>query len=110
MIIRLLHVKVRPGRQAEFKRTLELLTLPYIQSRNDMVAIYPGQLLGPDSPEFVLVTVWKNQETMVSQTRRNWAEAVLPPEALPLVEEWRVSKYKSFGVSERSLKPLYGAI
>jgi quinol monooxygenase YgiN len=110
MIIRLLHLKVHPGKQAEFKHILELL-LPYsIKTRSGMVALYPGQLQGTNSQEFVLVTVWKDQETMMSQTRRNWTDAVLPPEALPLVQEWHVSKYKSFGVMELPAKPLFKSI
>ena len=80
MIIRLLHLKVHPGRQTEFKRVLELL-IPYsIKTISGMVALYPGQLQGPNSQDFVLVTVWKDQASMMSQTRRNWIEAVLPPE------------------------------
>ena len=61
MIIRLFHAKVRPGKQAEFKKTLELLSLPEIQSRKGMVAFYPGQPFGSNSNEFVLVTVWIEQ-------------------------------------------------
>jgi len=38
MIIRLFHAKVRSGRQAEFKKVLELLSLPTVQSRKGMIA------------------------------------------------------------------------
>jgi quinol monooxygenase YgiN len=107
MIIRLLHAKVRPGKQAEFKKVLEILSLPTFQSRNGMVAFYPGQPLGPAANEFVLVTVWKDQSKMENRPIEEWAKTILPEEALPLLEEWHVDGYKSFGVTEQPLKPLF---
>jgi quinol monooxygenase YgiN len=107
MIMRLLHAKVRPGKQAEFKKVLEILSLPTFQSRNGMVAIYPGQPLGPNSNEFVIVTVWKDQKNMEARALEEWAKKILPEEALPLLEEWHIHGYKSFGVLEQPLQPLF---
>ena len=108
MIIRLFHAKVRPGKQAEFKQALELISLPAFQSRNGMIAFYPGQPLGPSSNEFILVTVWKDAAALdQSRTKSDWARAVIPEEALPLIEEWNVHGYRSFGIMEPSLKPLF---
>lgn len=107
MLIRLIHVKVRPGRQDEFKKTLELLSIPDIQSHSGMIACYPGQPLGQSGNEFVLVTVWKDMVVNKHRTEQEWARAIIPPEAMPLVEEWRVQGYKSFGVLEQPLKPLF---
>ncbi len=110
MVIRLFHAKVRPGRQAEFKKLLELLSLPNIQSRNGMIAFYPGQPVGPKGDEFVLVTVWKDQAAADKDGKDGWVKAIIPPEALALLEEWRVAGYQSFGVLEQPLKPLFQVI
>ena len=107
MIIRLFHAKVRPGKQADFKKILELLSLPEIQSKKGMIAFYPGQPLGPESNEFILVTVWKNQNVSEIRSREDWAKMVFPVEAFPLLEEWNVHGYRSFGVMEQTLKPLF---
>jgi quinol monooxygenase YgiN len=107
MIIRLLHAKVRPGKQADFKKVMEILSLPTFQSRNGMIAIYPGQPVGPNSNEFVIVTVWKDQKNMENRSLEQWAKIILPEEALPLLEEWHVHGYKSFGVLEQPLQPLF---
>ncbi len=105
MDIRLFQAKVRPGKQAEFKKLLEVLSLPAIQSRQGMIAFYPGQPVGPKADEFVLVTVWKEKAADDS-----WVESMIPPEALSLLEEWHVPGYKSFGVLEQPLKPLFRSI
>jgi quinol monooxygenase YgiN len=107
MIIRLFHAKVRSGKQAEFKKVLELLSLPSIQSRKGMIAFYPGQPLGANQNEFVLVTVWKDQKELENRTVAEWAKTIIPEEALPLLEEWHVDGYKSFGILEQPLKPLF---
>ncbi len=107
MIIRLFHAKVRPGKQADFKKILELLSLPEIQSQKGMIAFYPGQPLGPESNEFILVTVWKRQNGSENRSREEWAKLVFPVEAFPLLEEWHVHGYRSFGIMEQPLKPLF---
>jgi quinol monooxygenase YgiN len=107
MHIRLFHAKVRPGKQADFKKVLETLSVPTIQKRSGMIAIYPGQPLGPDSNEFVLVTVWKDLAALDNRGRDGWAKAIIPEEALCLLEEWHISGYKSFGVAEQPLRPLF---
>jgi hypothetical protein len=107
MDIRLFHAKVRPGRQAEFKKILEVLSLPAIQSSHGMIAIYPGQPVGPKADEFVLVTVWKDRASIADDS---WVESIIPHAALALLEEWHVAGYKSFGVMEQPFKPLFQTI
>lgn len=107
MIIRLFHAKVRPGRQADFKKVLEVLSLPSVQTRKGMIDFYPGQPMGSNGDEFVLVTVWKDLKGMEAYTLEEWAKTIIPEEALPLLSEWHVHGYKSFGVLEQPLKPLF---
>ncbi len=104
MVIRLFHARVRQGKQTEFKKMLEVLSLPAIQARKGMIALYPGQPLGPKADEFVLVTVWKEKDAVADDS---WVESIVSREALSLLEEWHVSGYQSFGVMEQPLKPLF---
>jgi quinol monooxygenase YgiN len=106
MIIRLFHAKVKPGRQSDFKKTLELLSIPNIHSSNGMIAFYPGQPLGAHSNEFVLVTVWTEAAGEKYKTQTDWAKAIIPAEVMPMLEEWHVHDYKSFGILEQPMKPL----
>jgi len=107
MIIRLVHVKVRPGKQAEFRQVLELLSVPEVQRRHGLIAFYPGQPLGPASEDFVLVTVWKGRKGQEIGCSQEWIEKIIPHEAMPLVEEWHETGYTGFGVLEKPLRPLY---
>jgi hypothetical protein len=108
MVIRLFRAKVRPGKQAEFKQAMELLSIPSLKSRSGMVACYPGQPMGANSSDFVLVTVWKDDAS--NQAREEWLKKFLPEEAKCLIEDFHIEGYKSFGVMEQPLKPLFKSI
>jgi quinol monooxygenase YgiN len=110
MFIRVFRAKVQPGKQAEFKKCLELLTLPNIQYRNGMVAFYPGQPAGTNSDEFVLITVWRDSAAARKHSKSDWARMIIPPEALPLVETFDIQGYQAFGVSDTVPAPLFGSI
>lgn len=109
MFIRVFHARVRAGKQAEFKRVLEMLALPNIQYRNGMIAFYPGQPVGPNLDQFVLVTVWKNAPPE-ARGKDDSARAIIPAEALPLLEEWHEHDYKTFGIGEPNTQPLFQSI
>jgi len=107
VFIRIFRAQVRPGKQAEFKKCLELLTLPNIQYRNGMVAFYPGQPSGANSDEFVLVTVWRDAAADRMNSSDDWARAIIPPEALHLVQDFYIHSYQAFGVTDQPAKPLF---
>jgi quinol monooxygenase YgiN len=110
MLIRVFRAKARPGKQAEFKKCIELLTLPNIQHRNGMVAFYPGQTSGAQTDEFVLVTVWRDAAADRIHSSSDWAKAIIPPEALPLLQDFNVQSYQAFGVKDPSTPALFNAI
>jgi quinol monooxygenase YgiN len=110
MFIRVFRAKVRAGMQAQFKKVIELLTLPNIQYRNGMVAFYPGQPSANNPNEFVLITVWRNADASRMQSKDDWARAIIPPEALPMVQDFDIQSYQAFGVSEPKTPPLFNAI
>ena len=109
MFIRVFRAQVRPGKQAELKKCLELLTLPNIAYRSGMVAFYPGQPAGANSDEFVLVTVWR-EATGRTHSGEDWAKAIIPPEVLPLLQSFSEQGYQSFGVNEQSSHPRFNLL
>ncbi len=110
MFIRVFRAKVRPGKQVQFERMVEQLSIPLIQAQKGMVAFYPGQLVGPSDHEFVLITIWKDMESLRAFTGRNWLTTILPEEDLPVLEEIEVNGYEVFGLPDRQHKPLFNMI
>jgi hypothetical protein len=110
MIIRLLHAKVRSGKHQEFRKVLELLSLPSLKNRTEMLAVYSGQPVEGNQNEFVLVTVWKELTGMDYRSKEDWIKLILPEEAIPLLEDFYFQGYEAFGVFEKSIKPLFQSI
>ena len=100
MFIRVFHATVRPGMQEQFRKALELMTLPNIKYRNGLVAFIPGQPTGANPDEFVLVTVWRDAAAAKKHNDENWANAIIPPEVLPLLQNFHVQAYQAFGLKD----------
>jgi quinol monooxygenase YgiN len=110
MIIRIFRAKVRPGKQAQFERMVQQLSIPLVQAQKGMIAFYPGQWAGPADHEFVLVTIWKDAESLKAFTGRNGLHTILPEEDLPILEEIEVNGYEVFGLPEPARRPLFNMI
>ena len=110
MIIRIFRAKVRPGKQAQFERMVEQLSIPLVQAQKGMIAFYPGQLVGPHAHEFVLITIWKDMDSLKAFTGKKWLTAILPEEDLPVLEEIEVNGYEVFGLPDPPRKPLFNMI
>ena len=100
MFIRVFRAIVHPGKQDQFKKVLEIMTLPNIKYRHGMIAFIPGQPTDANPDEFLLVTVWRDAVAAKKNDGRNWATAIVPPEALPLLREFHVQAYQAFGLLE----------
>ncbi len=99
MIVRVFRAKPRAGKQAEFKRKVEELSIPLVKRQTGMVAYFAGKPLDTDSDEFVMVTVWNSVPDLKAFAGDNWQKAVIPEEELPLLKETTVHHYDVFGSS-----------
>lgn len=109
MFIRVFRAIVRPGMQEQFKKALEILTLPTIKHRNGLVAFIPGQPTGANPDEFVLVTVWRDAAAAKKNNDQDWAHAIIPPEVLPMLQDFHIHAYQAFGLMEPVQSPLMQA-
>lgn len=106
MFIRIVRIQVKAGHQAEFRQYVELLTLPRMVHRAGMLSFYPGQLASQDGDEFVLVTLWRDAAAERLHSGKDWVEAMIPAELMPLVKNISVHAYEGFGLPGGNAFPL----
>lgn len=105
--MRVYHIKVYPGRQSEFRKAMEFLAAPTMRHRAGMISFYPGQLPGKHSQEFILVTVWRDEAAEKMHSGKDWIDAIIPAELIPLVSEVAIQAYEGFGIPEPVSRPLF---
>jgi len=96
MILRVFRVKVRPGKQAEFKKRILEQTLPWLRRQSGMSASFPGEALEADRTTFALVTVWRDVDALKAFMGENWAKPFVAPDEASLIEEVTVEHYSVF--------------
>lgn len=107
MNIRLFHAKIRPGKQSEFKKIVQMLSRPHLHSKHGMIAFYPSQPIRKNCDEVLLITIWKDLADFERRGTDEWARAILPDEALQLLEEYHVDGYKAYSFMDQAPKPLF---
>jgi transposase len=99
MIIRVFRARLKPGRFEAFQRVYTEFGQPALRAAPGCLAERAGAPAG-HRDEFVIVSVWKDVESLVAFAGESWQEAIiLPGEAVLLVS----ASVRHFDESYRSL-------
>lgn len=96
MIIRVFRARIRPGKVAEFKRMVQEQSIPWLTSTNGMLGYWAGEPRGDDEREFVMMTLWRDLESLKGFVGENWQTPVVTADEAPLVEEMVAHHYQKF--------------
>ena len=92
-IIRIFHATAKPGQERAFQAFLTDEALPIVRKHDGLVSAQVG-LPSEESPqEFLMITTWRDLDSLMGFTGKNWTEAVIDPKEAPLVERARVRHY-----------------
>lgn len=64
MIIRVFRARIRKDKLSEFKHMVQQQSIPWLKSTNGMLGYSAGEPLGKDDSEFVMVTLWRDLESL----------------------------------------------
>ena len=96
MIIRVFRARIRPGKIADFKQMVQEQSIPWLTSTEGMLGYFAGQPLGDDEREFVMVTLWRDLDSLRGFVGENWKTPVVTADEAPLVEEMVAHHYGRF--------------
>jgi quinol monooxygenase YgiN len=96
LIVRVFRARIREGRVADFKRMVQEQSIPWLEGSDGMLGYYPGEPLLESSREFVMVTLWRDVESLQAFAGAEWASPVVTEEEAPLVEEMFAHHYTEF--------------
>jgi heme-degrading monooxygenase HmoA len=93
MIIRVFRATVQPGMQAAYEKLLREEAVPEISEQSGLVALHVGIPIAQTPDEFVIVTVWKDLESLEAFWGKSWLQSIALPDEAQLVKASSVQGY-----------------
>lgn len=104
MLIRVFRARLKPGKRAAFEHLCRKVSMPLMREQPGMLAVSIPQPSPKRMDEFIIVSVWRDLESLKAFAGENWREATILPGEADLLEVARVEHYDE---SYRSLIELW---
>jgi quinol monooxygenase YgiN len=96
VIVRIFRAKIREGKVEEFKKLVQEQSIPWLERSVGMLGYYAGEPLDTQSREFVMVTLWRDIQSLISFVGDHWQTLIVTADEAPLVEEMVAHHYERF--------------
>jgi quinol monooxygenase YgiN len=96
MIIRVFRAKIKPGKIEDFKQLVQTQSIPWLMASEGMLGYFAGEPLDRDGTEFVMVTLWRDLDSLQRFVGGNWQTPMVTPDEAPLVDEMLAYHYSRF--------------
>lgn len=96
MIVRIFRAKIREDKVPEFKRMVQDQSIPWLEKSDGMLGYFPGEPFGENATEFLMVTLWRDLESLQAFAGDDWATPVVTEDEAPLVEAMFADHYLGF--------------
>lgn len=96
MIVRIFRAKIYKNRVSEFKRMVQEQSIPWLESSEGMLGYFPAEPFGDNEQEFVMITLWRDIESLKAFAGSDWDNPVVTKDEEPLVEAMLADHYLRF--------------
>jgi heme-degrading monooxygenase HmoA len=96
VIIRIFRAKIRKGRVSDFKEMVQNQSIPWLESSEGMLGYFAGEPFNEPAREFVMVTMWRDLESLQAFVGVDWDDPVVTEDEKPLVESMYADHYFRF--------------
>ena len=97
MIIRVFRARIRKDRVSDFKQMVKEQSIPWLEKSDGMLGYFPGEPLGQNDQEFLMVTLWRDLDSLEVFAGSDWNDPVVTEDEAPLVEAMFADHYLGFG-------------
>jgi quinol monooxygenase YgiN len=101
MIIRVFRAKIRKGRVSDFKKMVKEQSIPWLEKSDGMLGYFPGAPFGENDQEFLMVSLWRDLDSLKAFAGSDWNHPVVTEEEAPLVATMIADHYLGFGKDDR---------
>lgn len=93
MILRVFRARLKPGARQAFEKLCYDVSIPLLRAQPGLVTLHVGKSLPEHPDEFVLVSVWKDLESLKGFAGDTWDHPLILPGEAALVKETTVQHY-----------------
>ena len=97
MIIRVFRARIRKDRISDFKQLVKEQSIPWLEKSDGMLGYFPGEPLDQNDQEFLMVTLWRDLDSLEAFAGSDWNDPVVTEDEAPLVEAMFADHYIGFG-------------
>ncbi len=94
VIIRVFRVRVKPGKQGQYERMVREQILPFLRSQPGLMNLHAGARAKDHPDEFMVVSVWKDLDSVRKLAGDDWQKPVSIPGEAELVERSEVEHFE----------------
>ncbi|ALB42237.1 MULTISPECIES: antibiotic biosynthesis monooxygenase [Nostocales] len=103
MISRIFRVRVPLQFHQEFESKFLKVSIPLVKSYQGLVSVTIGRPTKWATEEYVMISIWENEQFVEDFAGENWHQAVIPEGMEKYITECWVHHYENFG-SESSFQ------
>jgi quinol monooxygenase YgiN len=103
VIIRIFRARIRQDQVSEFKRMVREQSIPWLEGSDGMLGYFSGEPLSEIAREFLMITLWRDQEALEAFAGSNWENPVVTEDEAPLVEAMFADHYRRFDKEQESV-------
>jgi len=95
VIIRIFQVTINSEYREDFERDFRTISVDTVQNHKGLISCH---IAGPtqwNPDDYIMVTYWEDEESLVAFAGENWNQAVIPPEMERYPRSFSVAHYKN---------------
>ena len=99
MITRVFRVCIHPALRAEFEQSFTSTSIKAVTGQPGFVSVSIGKPTRWAPDEYIMISQWKDEQSLVDFVGHNWNEAHIPEGMERFVVECWVHHYEAFNIS-----------
>lgn len=96
MVLRVFKVNVVEALRDEFEEKFRTAALGVVEHHEGMLSAEVGKSITEDDTEYLMVSVWKDLESIKRFGGDNWEEAIIPEHMLKYMANFSLKHYSDF--------------
>ncbi len=95
MMIRIFQVTIHPEYRDDFERDFNTISVDTVKNHKGLISCHIGGPTKWNPDDYVMVTYWEDEESLVTFAGENWNQAIIPAEMQNFPKSFSVAHYIS---------------